>query len=139
MSAALPAALIASLLAAWTQQPPDAGRVRPPDAVDCPRDRLTAYTGRVVRLTREADRTVLEFRTDWETSEQVIVAHRGAGGPAMWFRVRGEPFGPDGWKVIESLPGQLRPGVRATAWVCEDGRNPIVDWNPAAEPPPPGR
>jgi hypothetical protein len=112
------------------------GRVGPPEAIACPRDRLTAYIGTVTRLSREKERTVLDIRTDWDTSERVVIAHLAAEGPERWFLLRAKPFGPDGWKAIESAPGQLRSGIRASAWVCTDGTNPIVDWNPAAEPPP---
>ena len=91
-----------------------------------------------MRFSRERDRTILEIRTDWDTTEQVVIAHE-ADGPERWFLLRAKPFGPDGWKAIESAPGQLRQGVRASAWICEGGKNPIVDWNPATEPPPPGR
>jgi hypothetical protein len=114
------------------------GRVTPPGVVECAPDRLTAYIGTVTRFSRERDRTTVEIRTDWDTTEQVVIAHQ-ADGPERWFLLRTKPFGPDGWKAIESAPGQLRRGIRASAWICENGKNPIVDWNPAAEPPPPGR
>jgi hypothetical protein len=113
------------------------GRVRPPGALECAPERLTAYIGMVTRFSRERDRTIVEIRTDWDTTEQVVIAHQG-DGPEQWFLLRAKPFGPDGWKAIESAPGRLRQGIRASAWICEGGKNPIVDWNPAAEPPPPG-
>jgi hypothetical protein len=124
--------LAAAALAADAASQP---RIAPPQGVECPRDRLTAYVGTVTRLARERDRTTLDIRTDWDTSERVIIAHP-AEGPERWFLLRAKPFGAEGWKAIESAPGQLRPGIRASAWVCEGGTNPIVDWNPAAEPPP---
>jgi hypothetical protein len=108
--------------------------VRPPDVLQCGRERLTAYIGTVTRLTREKNRTTIEIRTDWDTTERVVIGHP-AEGPERWFLLRTKPFGAEGWKVIETAPGQLRPGIRASVWVCE-GMNPIVDWNPAAEPPP---
>jgi hypothetical protein len=114
------------------------GRVRPPGVPECAPERLTAYIGVVTRFSREPDRTIVEIRTDWDTTEQVVIAHQG-DGPERWFLLRAKPFGPDGWKAIESAPGQLRQGIRASAWICQGGTNPIVDWNPAAEPPPPGR
>ena len=116
---------------------PGAERVRPPEGFDCPLDWTTAYIGSVTRLTRERDRTILDLRTDWDTTERVVVSHAGSDGPERWFLLRGKPFAPDGWNAIESKPGQLRPGIRASAWVCLDRQNPVVDWNPAAEPPPP--
>ena len=114
-----------------------AERVRLPEGFECPLDWTTNYTGVVTRLTRNRDRTVLEIRTDWDTTERVVVGHTDAEGPERWFLLRGKPFGPDGWKAIEAKPGQLRAATRASAWICLDKQNPVVDWNPAAEPPPP--
>jgi hypothetical protein len=116
--------------------PGAADRVRPPDGFECPLDWTTAYIGTVVRFSRERDRTVLDIRTDWDTTERVVVSHAGVDGPDRWFLLRGKPFGPEGWEAIESTPGQLRPGTRASAWVCLDRSNPLVDWNPPAEAPP---
>ena len=118
---------------------PGAERSRPPEGFDCPLDWTTVYIGTVARLIRDRDRTVLDIRTDWDTSELVIVTHAAPDGPERWFLLRGKPFGPDGWKAIESKPGQLRPGIRASAWICLGRQNPLVDWNSAAEPPPPVR
>lgn len=114
-----------------------AERVRPPQGFECPLDWTTNYTGVVARLNRERDRTVLDIRTDWETTERIVINHVESDGPERWFLLRGKPFGPDGWKTIEVKPGQLRAATRASAWICLDKQNPVVDWNPAAEPPPP--
>ena len=114
-----------------------AERVRPPERFECPLDWTTNYTGVVARFSRERERIVLEIRTDWETTERVVITHAESEGPDRWFLLRGQPFGPDGWKAIEAKPGQLRAATRASAWICLDKQNPVVDWNPAAELPPP--
>lgn len=108
-------------------------RVRPPPAVACARDHLTLYAGLVLSYYRGADRTELRIRTDWDTTEDIAIAHPGSDDPARWFLIRGEPFEPADWGRIEEHPGKLRHGIRAAAWVCDDGRNPIVDWNPPRE------
>ena len=114
-----------------------AERVRPPEGFECPLDWTTNYTGVVARFSRDQERTVLDIRTDWDTTERVVIRHIDAGGPERWFLLRGNPFGPEGWQAIESKPGQLRPATRARAGICLDKQNPVVDWNPAAEPLPP--
>ena len=143
VAAAVALAALAGRIAADVIAPPlqprTPGRIRPPDSVTCPRDRLTAYTGIVTRLSRQRQRTVLEIRTDWDTTEEVVVTHEGDGGPERWFLIRTKPFQATDWAETEAAPGRLRRQARATAWVCEDGKNPTVDWNPAAEPPPPAR
>ena len=137
LAAALPLTIALAVNTADQRTRPGAERVRPPEGFECPLDWTTVYIGSVTRLTRERDRTILDIRTDWDTTERVVVSHAGSDGPDRWFLLRGKPFAPDGWTAIESKPGQLRPGMRASAWVCLDRQNPVVDWNPAAEPQPP--
>ena len=102
------------------------GRLRPPEFVTCDRNRLTSYTGRVVALDRGRDRTGLRLETDEGTRESVTVRHPGASA-RPFFHVAGEPFSEADWSLILE-GGRLRPGTRATAWVCSDGSNPQIDW-----------
>jgi hypothetical protein len=105
----------------------DPSRQQPPAAFACSRNDVTNYTGVVVAYTRETGRTVIRLRTDWETSEQVTLPHPGTDDPSPFFRMAGVPFAPADWTRIESRPGRVRPSIRATAWVCADGRV-LVDW-----------
>jgi hypothetical protein len=102
-------------------------RQRPPEAFACAPNDLTAYTGVVVRYQRDRERTTLGIRTDWDTNEDVTVAHPGAADAAAFFRYAGRPFTAADWERIESSPGVLRPSTRATAWVCSDGKV-LIDW-----------
>lgn len=113
---------------------PDAGRVRPPDEQTCPPDRLTLYGGAVLRYSRGQGKTVIRIRTDWNTTESVTLRHPGSDDPSRWFLIDQKPFGPGDWARIEKKPGQLRPGLRVAAWVCDDGRNATVDWAPPRAP-----
>ena len=90
--------------------PGAAERVRPPEGFECPLDWTTNYTGVVARVSRERERTVLDIRTDWDTTERIVVSHADSDGPERWFLLRGRPFGPDGWKAIEVRPGQRGRG-----------------------------
>ena len=109
-------------------------RVRPPAQLNCARDRyqLTSYTGVVTRFERRDDRTTLRINTDWDTTEDVEIVHKGSD-PARWFLFRGNPFVQADWSKITDASGQLHKGMRATAWVCSDGSNPIVDWEAPKE------
>ena len=109
------------------QHPADDERLRPPGQLTCPRDQLTSYTGRVVSFSRAAGRTTLRIRTDWETTERVIVQHPGTRDPSPRFLIGGEPFTSGDWVHVEDAGGHLRQGLRATAWVCTDG-SVLVDW-----------
>ena len=108
-------------------------RQRPPESLACPRNRLTAYIGKVLSLSRREDRTVIRIRTDWDTAESVMLKHPGTDDPSKWFLMRGQPFRPEDWPTIEVSRNKLKPDVRATAWVCDDGSNPIVDWQTPSE------
>lgn len=103
-----------------------ASRMATPAAVECPRDRLTSYTGRVVAYQRTAAALSLAIHTDWDTTERVRLAP-----PALdRLRLAGKPFTTDGWARIETSGRRLRPGLRATAWVCDTGP-PLIDWQPS--------
>lgn len=104
------------------------GRIAPPAKVSCPRDHLTSYNGRVIYFNRRAGRTIITVRTDWDTTERVRVRHPRTDNPARWFLLQGETFKPTDWRLIEEGKNRLLPNLRANIWVCDDGRNPIVDW-----------
>lgn len=129
--ASLLPALLAAPHAAWSQ-PADA-RVRPPSALECPRDQLTLYGGEVKRYQRRHGQTQISIDTDWGTTESVTLRHAGSKDASPWFLLRGQAFKPEDWPRIESSPGRLHAGMRAAAWVCDDGRNAIVDWQPPRE------
>jgi hypothetical protein len=119
------AALLAVVLAGGLEE--RAPRLAPPAAVTCPRDQLTSYTGRVISYRRTAKALSLTIRTDWDTTENVRLAP-----PRLdKLRVGGVPFTAKDWTRIEAAPGELQPAVRATAWVCNDRRPPVIDWQPA--------
>jgi hypothetical protein len=102
-------------------------RIRPPESVPCTRDHLTAFSGGVVALHRTDSETTLRMQTDDDTDEAFTLRHTGSD-PDPFFRMRGEAFLPAHWERIETPSGQLKSGLRATVWVCEDHENPIVDW-----------
>jgi len=110
----------------------DAGRSRAPDDLTCSPNDLTAYKGVVMEYHREMDRTRLRIRTDSARTERVTIRHPGNEDPSPWFLFKGLPFADSDWSRIESRHGRLRPGVRATAWVCADGRT-RVDWDGSRE------
>ena len=109
-----------------------AQRIRPPEKITCSRDHLTSYTGKVLSMKRHRGSTRIRMRTDEETSEQFTLRH-ATDNPSECFLMWGERFSESDWKRIETGKNQLRPGLRATVWVCDNGGNPVVDWQPAKE------
>lgn len=133
--AAAAIALAAGATTAPAAEAPARGgaRLRPPPLVDCPRDLLTVYAGQVTALRRSGKRTMIRIRTDWATTETVAVPHGARADPGDRFLIEGRPFEAADWARIVTRAGQLRRGVRAAAWVCDDGRPPVVDWQPPRE------
>jgi hypothetical protein len=118
-----------------TSSAQDERRMRPPDVITCDRNHLTSYTGKVLSYSRRTGRTTLSIRTDWDTTETVTLNHPRSSNPAKWFLLRGETFKQSDWATIESSRSNLKPNMRVTAWVCDDGRNPIIDWQPSTTAP----
>jgi hypothetical protein len=106
------------------------GRIRPPGNLNCSRNDLTSFTGRVLAYSRGNSRLSLRVRTDEQTTENFTLSYRPKDGPAKWFLLRAEPFKADDWKLIETRKGRLRQGMRATVWVCQTNPKPVIDWQP---------
>ena len=126
----------AALLAASAAQarPVGGGRVMAPTQVRCDPNQLTSYFGKVTGYKRGKASTWLRIATDYDTVEEVTVSHAGAKDASKQYLYQRAPFTAAHWAKIESKPGVLRPGTRATAWVCTDGKTPpLIDWNAPAE------
>jgi hypothetical protein len=104
------------------------GRLRPPEAVTCDRNKLTAFSGVVTAWSRNDSAASLRMSTDADTRESFTIRFEKGTPQEKWFLRAGEVFRPEDWAKIEKSPGVIRPGIQATVWVCEGGVNPIVDW-----------
>ena len=107
-------------------------RIRPPEKITCSRNHLTSFTGKVLSMKRQKGSTRMRMRTDEDTSEQFTLRH-ASDDPSQYFLMWGEMFSENDWKRIEAGKNQLRPNLRATVWVCDNGENPVVDWQPAKD------
>jgi len=114
--------------------PRDGGRLAPLPAVTCDRNQLTSWFGVVSGYRRESASTWLQISTDYDTVEEVTLTHPHQPDAAGFYRLWGEPFQEHDWSAIEQTPGVLVAGMRATAWICEDGQTPpLIDWQPARD------
>lgn len=107
------------------------GRVRPPTIVTCDRNNLTSYTGKVTRYSRRRGIIAMTIQTDWDTTETVTLRYPSKNDPSRWFLLRGKTFRKADWSKIELSRGRLKSNMRVSAWVCSDGRRPIIDWQPS--------
>ena len=108
----------------------EAQRIRPPGSIQCPRNNLTAFTGNILLYSRQTGQTKIRMHTDEDTTETFVLRHTGSDDPSKWFLLKASPFKNEDWPAIESKKGRLLSKMRATVWVCDDKRNPIVDWQP---------
>lgn len=104
----------------------DPGRLRPPEAVTCPRNDLTVYAGLVTKMDRQRNVTTLTIVTDSKTTERVTVRHPEGADPDASFLFKGKRITSPDWDLIVSK-GSIDERLRANAWVCRDGRV-IVDF-----------
>lgn len=132
----LPVLLLSTLSISCAAAEQDAGgrsmgRLAPPADITCDHNDLTSWTGRVTGYRRTADQTWLEISTDEDTIEQTSIDHAGGPDASAQYLLWSEPFPENGWAEIEIAPGQLKDGMRATAWICLDGVTaPVIDWQP---------
>jgi hypothetical protein len=109
----------------------NAGRLAPPHALACDRNQLTSWTGKVTGYQRNEQSIWIEISTDENTVEETTIDHRGFQDASSHFLLWGAPFKGSDWTAIEATPGNLIDGMRATVWVCEDGKTPaVIDWRP---------
>jgi len=109
-----------------------AGRIAPPDTVECDRNKLTLFAGSVVKYERTEGKTSLTIHTSAETIEHFTLEHPGTDDPSRFFLIDAKPFTKADWKRIEGKKKDLLPKMSAIAWVCE-GRTPIIDWRPGIQ------
>ena len=105
-------------------------RLRPPDLLQCSRDRLTAFQGQILDYRRGQQDISLRVRTDEQTTENFTLKWETSDKAERWFLLRGEAFKAEDWKLIENAPGKLHDGMRVIVWVCGDGSKPVFDWRP---------
>lgn len=108
------------------------GRMRPPAPLKCERSDLTSYDGQIVAYRRRYGSTFLRIRTNFDTTEEVLVRHPRTDKPLKFYLINGEAFTNSDWARIEKRPKVLKDGMRANVWVCRGNPSiqPVVDWRP---------
>ena len=108
------------------------GRVAAPSELKCDRNDLTLYDGKILAYRRRKGSTFLRIRTNFDTTEEVIIRHPGTTDPSKFYRLNGQPFVRSDWSKIERRAKVLKTGMRANVWVCrgDPSIQPMVDWQP---------
>jgi hypothetical protein len=110
--------------------PDDGAKARPPEDLPCSRNELTSFTGKVTSYERTPTRIRLGIRTDWDTDERLVLTLSSGENGLKGILLERKPLHESDWPVVESAPGKLKHGMRATVWVCEGVANPVLDWQP---------
>ena len=110
----------------------DRGRIAPPAQLKCDRSDLTSYDGLITAYRRRYGSTFLRIRTNFDTTEEVVIRHPKTDKPLQFFLINGEAFSNADWARIEKRAKVLKDGMRANVWVCRGnpGIQPVVDWRP---------
>ena len=117
------------LLAAVVAHPQNTpGRPTPPPAVTCAPDHLTVFRGRPVQWSRAVGQSTMTIASDSGTTEIVVLKHPDTDDGSQYFLLDTKPFKPTDWTRIEEKPGTLRRDLRVSVWACDDGRQPMIDW-----------
>ena len=107
------------------------GRLRPPAALTCDLNHVTSWSGLVTGYRREDESTWLQISTDDDTVEETTITHAGQLDASAHYLLWQEPFTAKDWPKIEKKKGVLIEGMRAIAWICDDGKTaPVIDWQP---------
>ena len=116
----------------FTPQQQPRGRIMPPPQLQCDRNDLTSYDGRVIAYRRRKGSTFLRIRTNFDTTEEVIIRHPATDDPSKFYLLNGQPFAGSDWRRIERRRKVLIKDMRANVWVCRDNPaiQPVVDWRP---------
>ena len=127
LSACLLAAIISVVAIAQ-----EGGRIMPPPQLKCDRSDLTSYDGRILAYRRRMGSTFLRIRTNFDTTEEVTIRHRGTDDPSKFYLLNGERFVKSDWRRIEKRSRVLKEGMRGNVWVCRGNPSiqPVVDWRP---------
>jgi hypothetical protein len=88
------------------QQP--GGRMMPPPVLQCDRNDLTSYDGRVIAYRRRKGSTFLRIRTNSDTTEEVTIRHPATDDPSKFYLLNGQPFTKSDWRRIERRGKVLR-------------------------------
>jgi hypothetical protein len=108
-----------------------AGRIRPPATLTCDINHVTSWSGVVSGYLPLPKTTWLQISTDDDTIEETTIDHDGKPDASAHYLLWGEPFTATDWPKIEKSKGMLIKGIRAVAWICDDGKTaPVIDWQP---------
>ena len=128
----IPLLLLITLFGSIVSLAQEGGRIMPPPQLQCDRNDLTSYDGRILAYRRRVGSTFLRIRTNFDTTEEVTIRHRASDDPSKFYLINGEAFTKSDWRRVEKRPRVLKSGMRANVWVCRGNPSiqPVVDWRP---------
>jgi hypothetical protein len=121
--------------------PPQGRRIAPPSGLDCDRDHITSFTGRVLSYSRGGGQISIRVRTDEGTTESFTISYAQAKELLKRVKLNGQVLSQNELTKIEARWKREKRTVRATVWACydKDWRNPkavLIDWQIGKPKPP---
>jgi hypothetical protein len=119
------ATLVATLLVVTVAEAQERGgrdRLAPPAALNCDRNNLTSYEGRLFAFTPGPDEVTVTLVTDWDSEETFTV-------PADAVQLRdGVPMDAETQAAFLETLAPPTQAPRIIAWVCCDPSSVTLDW-----------
>lgn len=109
-------------------------RIAPPEWINCPRNNLTSFEGKIVSVESKSNGIYLRMETDEATTEEFTIPYSSGDEQGKRFRLRGKPLEQSDWDHIRSADDRIRANMRAIIWACYDNNKKltveVVDWQP---------
>jgi hypothetical protein len=116
-------------------------RLAAPSGLDCDRDHITSFTGRVLAYSRQAGQISIRVRTDEGTTENFTISYAQAQELLKRVKLNGQKLRQEELEKIEARWRREKRSVRVTVWACydKDWRKPaavLIDWQIGKPKPP---
>ncbi|MCL1126378.1 hypothetical protein [Shewanella surugensis] len=109
------------------------GRLRVPEYVECPRDQVSSWQGRVITYHRSNSMISLVIDTDANTTEKIKIHYTKLEQLFKQLYLRGQPFKATDWPTIEQSKSIIRDNTLVTVWFCQNKQYlSLINWQSAS-------
>lgn len=105
-------------------------RLRVPEFVDCPRDKVSSYDGKMTQLSLTKNRLSIDVLTSFDTQEVISISHKNYNTLGTQLRINGILLDDKSLKYLihqSTLPFKPKGII---VWVCEiEDFLPVINWS----------
>ncbi|WP_298772183.1 hypothetical protein [uncultured Shewanella sp.] len=99
---------------------PQTERLSVPEYVDCPRDWVSSWQGRVITYHRSNNMMSFVIDTDADTIEKVEIHFTKLDQLVKQLYFNDQPFKMTDWAIIEQSKRVIRDNILVTVWFCQN-------------------